>query len=163
MFISFFLFAFSIFLSSFLLFQVQPIISKYILPWFGGTTAVWTTAMLFFQTFHDAIPMHLLTKEAFEIYLQRIDPRSGIIAVHISNNYINLRPLLIQVAKHFGLSYVIITSQVTGHDLQSEWVLLTKNQSLLHAAEITKANEHTPQKQVTLWTDDYSNLFQLLK
>lgn len=43
------LLAFSIFLSAFLLFQVQPIISRWILPWFGGSTAVWTTCMLFFQ------------------------------------------------------------------------------------------------------------------
>src|SRR3989338_1351232 len=42
-------FAVTIFLSAFLLFQIQPIISKYILPWFGGSSSVWTTAMLFFQ------------------------------------------------------------------------------------------------------------------
>ncbi len=42
-------FAFAIFTSAFLLFQVQPIISKYILPCFGGAPAVWTTCMLFFQ------------------------------------------------------------------------------------------------------------------
>ena len=46
MFISF---AISIFLSAFLLFQIQPLIGKFILPWFGGAPAVWTTAMLFFQ------------------------------------------------------------------------------------------------------------------
>ena len=39
----------SIFLSAFLLFQIQPMIAKYILPWFGGSPAVWTTCMLFFQ------------------------------------------------------------------------------------------------------------------
>jgi hypothetical protein len=43
-------FAATIFVSAFLLFQVQPLVSKYILPWFGGTAAVWTTCMLFFQT-----------------------------------------------------------------------------------------------------------------
>ena len=43
------LYALTIFLSAFLLFQVQPLIGKYILPWFGGTPAVWTTCMLFFQ------------------------------------------------------------------------------------------------------------------
>ena len=42
-------YAATIFLSAFLLFQVQPLISKQILPWFGGTPAVWTTCMLFFQ------------------------------------------------------------------------------------------------------------------
>ncbi len=44
-----FLFAASIFLSAFLLFQVQPMVGKFILPWFGGTPAVWSTVMLFFQ------------------------------------------------------------------------------------------------------------------
>ncbi len=43
-------FAATIFVSAFLLFQIQPLVSKYILPWFGGTAAVWTTCMLFFQT-----------------------------------------------------------------------------------------------------------------
>src|ERR1700761_7494779 len=44
-----FLYAITIFLSAFLLFQVQPLIAKIILPWFGGTAAVWTAVMLFFQ------------------------------------------------------------------------------------------------------------------
>ena len=42
-------FAGTIFISAFLLFQVQPLISRVILPWYGGTPAVWTTCMLFFQ------------------------------------------------------------------------------------------------------------------
>jgi len=49
--LSVFPYAFAIFLSAFLLFQVEPIIARYILPWFGGTPAVWTTCMLFFQVF----------------------------------------------------------------------------------------------------------------
>ena len=43
------LYALTIFLSAFLLFQVQPLIARIILPWFGGSAAVWTTCMLFFQ------------------------------------------------------------------------------------------------------------------
>ena len=43
------LYTLTIFLSAFLLFEVQPIIAKAILPWFGGTSAVWSTCMLFFQ------------------------------------------------------------------------------------------------------------------
>jgi hypothetical protein len=45
------LYALSIFVSAFLLFQVQPMIARYILPWFGGTPAVWSTVQLFFQVF----------------------------------------------------------------------------------------------------------------
>src|SRR5712671_2760287 len=44
-----FLYAITVFLSAFLLFQIQPIIAKMILPWFGGSSAVWSTCMLFFQ------------------------------------------------------------------------------------------------------------------
>src|SRR5258706_12614850 len=47
--VSMVLYAVTIFLSAFLLFQVQPLIAKLILPWFGGSAAVWTTCMLFFQ------------------------------------------------------------------------------------------------------------------
>ncbi|MCP5004582.1 MAG: hypothetical protein GY941_11695 [Planctomycetes bacterium] len=46
-----FFYTITIFIGAFLLFQVQPVIARYILPWFGGTTAVWTTSVLFFQTF----------------------------------------------------------------------------------------------------------------
>src|SRR3954468_1606035 len=45
-----FVYAATIFVSAFLLFQIQPMVSKAILPWFGGTPAVWTTCLLFFQT-----------------------------------------------------------------------------------------------------------------
>ena len=45
------IFAAAIFLSAFLLFQVQPLIGRFLLPWFGGTPEVWTTCMLFFQVF----------------------------------------------------------------------------------------------------------------
>jgi len=50
----------TLFLSAFLLFQVQPILARYTLPWFGGTPAVWTTAMLFFQ-------MMLLARRSFDV------------------------------------------------------------------------------------------------
>jgi hypothetical protein len=58
------LFALTIFCSAFLLFQVQPMISKFILPWFGGSPAVWTTAMLFFQCVLCAgyVYAHILTR-----------------------------------------------------------------------------------------------------
>jgi hypothetical protein len=45
------IFATTIFISSFLLFQIQPLIGKRILPWFGGTAAMWSSCLLFFQIF----------------------------------------------------------------------------------------------------------------
>lgn len=59
-------FALTIFLSAFLLFQVQPLVSKLILPWFGGSPTVWTTAMLFFQTmlFGGYLYSHTIARHA---------------------------------------------------------------------------------------------------
>lgn len=70
-------FAATVFLSAFLLFQVQPLLSKAILPWFGGTPSVWTTCMLFFQTllFGGYAYAHLLAR--------RLTPRSQMF-VHIA-------------------------------------------------------------------------------
>ncbi len=58
------LFALTVFLSAFLLFQVQPLVSKLILPWFGGSPTVWTTAMLFFQSilFGGYVYAHAITR-----------------------------------------------------------------------------------------------------
>ncbi|MEM5429315.1 fused MFS/spermidine synthase [Cupriavidus oxalaticus] len=60
------LFALTVFLSAFLLFQVQPLISKWILPWFGGSPTVWTTAMLFFQSvlFGGYVYAHTITRRS---------------------------------------------------------------------------------------------------
>src|SRR3954465_1755553 len=69
-------FAATIFVSAFLLFQVQPLVSKYILPWFGGTAAVWTTCMLFFQTI-------LFCGYAYAHFSQRwLQPRMQVV-VHV--------------------------------------------------------------------------------
>ena len=62
------LYTLTIFLSAFLLFEVQPIIAKTILPWFGGTSAVWSTCMLFFQ-------IVLLLGYLYAHWLHRVAPR----------------------------------------------------------------------------------------
>src|SRR5512144_1000916 len=78
-----FLFAASIFLSAFLLFQVQPMIGKFILPWFGGTPAVWSTTLLFFQI--------LLTGGyAYAYWLMRRSDAKRQVALHVSLLLISL-------------------------------------------------------------------------
>src|SRR6201995_406620 len=66
----------TIFLSAFLLFEVQPVIAKMILPWFGGSSAVWSTCMLFFQ-------LVLLLGYAYAHWLNKLEPRKQAIA-HVS-------------------------------------------------------------------------------
>src|SRR5476651_1578489 len=70
------LYALTISLSAFLLFEVQPVIAKMILPWFGGSSAVWSTCMLFFQ-------LVLLFGYAYAHLLNKLPPRKQALA-HIS-------------------------------------------------------------------------------
>src|SRR5205814_3635543 len=71
-----FVYAVAIFAGAFLLFQVQPLIAKYILPWFGGSTGVWTTCMVFFQVL-------LLAGYAYAHVLTRFHSPRAQAAVHL--------------------------------------------------------------------------------
>jgi hypothetical protein len=112
----------------------------------------------------DSIPVHLLTQEAFAVYLQHLAP-DGIIAAHISNKHLDLAPVLEEAARSLHLSLVKIQDNGDG-DLSfgSEWVLLSPDPALLAAPAIAaRASPPDPVPHIRLWTDDYSNLFQVLK
>lgn len=113
----------------------------------------------------DAIPVHLLTKEAFAIYLSLLDTKEGILAIHISNRYLDLKPVILKAANQFNLETAVIESSDEDYQVSSAtWVLLSKNQKALSAPEIQneKVFDDIAMKDVSLWTDDYSNLFQAL-
>jgi spermidine synthase len=114
----------------------------------------------------DSIPVHLVTKEAFALYLEHLAP-NGIIAAHISNRHLDLQPVFWQLAQEFGLAMVQVDKPAgAGADsFPSQWVLLTHNPALLEipaikSRAISFGGYDSP---VRLWTDDYSNLFQILK
>ena len=113
----------------------------------------------------DAIPVHLLTKEAFTLYLTHLSSNRSIIAVHISTTYIDLRPVIEQVAKHNKMHVAYIqSSHVDDITAPTLWALLSTDKNSLNTPEINKAKQranHLP--QVRMWTDDYSNIFNLLK
>jgi len=114
----------------------------------------------------DAIPVHLLTQQAMAVYLKHLRAPDGIVAIHISNRYLDLRPVVWGLADHFDLASAYIDSSAVG-DLAwgSSWMLLAQNPKILQQPEIAKAT--TPRNvndyRSRLWTDDYSNLFQILK
>jgi len=114
----------------------------------------------------DAIPVHLLTKESIEIYLRHLKP-DGILAVHISNRYINLRPVVVELAKHFNLASVIIEGESDKEKAQamSSWALLSPDHQLLNNEIIQSAGVALPKSfsPFHLWTDDYSNLLWVLR
>lgn len=113
----------------------------------------------------DSIPVHLVTKEAFDLYLKHLAP-DGIIAAHISNRHLDLRPVFWQLAKYYGLQIVGVS--YPGDDsggYPTDWLLLTRDPALF---EIPGIKAHSTDlsgysTNLKLWTDDYSNLFQILK
>jgi hypothetical protein len=114
----------------------------------------------------DAIPVHLLTKEAFEIYLKQIKP-DGVIAVHISNRYLDLRPIVERLAEHFGMGVVSISDddEPEWWIYATTWMLVSKNRAFLDTPAIRDAaDEPDPlNRQAPLWTDDFTNLYSILK
>ena len=114
----------------------------------------------------DAIPVHLLTKEAFQIYLKQIKP-DGVIAVHISNRYLNLRPVVEKLAENFGLSVVSISddNEPDWWIYATTWMLVTKNKAYLANDRIRDAAEaaETGAKNSPLWTDDFASVYSIMK
>lgn len=113
----------------------------------------------------DAIPMHLLTREAFAIYLQHLKSPHSVIAVHISNNTLDLRPVVAGVANEFGLHVLHVTPFLPNGPLsQSEWILLSRDPASLNLPDLKNDSEPLASNiQPLLWTDDYSNLFRVLR
>ncbi len=113
----------------------------------------------------DAIPAHLLTREAIALYLRHLDPEHGILALNISNRYVELKPLLAQAADHFDLDIAIVDShgKVAPPEWSSDWVLLARRGVLGRIPEIAQAAEAAPTARTPLWTDDYSNLVGVLR
>ncbi len=115
----------------------------------------------------DAIPVHLLTREAFEIYRRHLKP-DGVIAVHVSNRHLDLRPVVLNLAEHFKMETATIESDDGDDDwwvYSSTWVLVTNNHEFLQQSEIdlAKSDDKAKRKPIRLWTDDYSALFQVVQ
>jgi spermidine synthase len=109
----------------------------------------------------DAIPVHLLTKEAFEVYQRHLNT-NAIIAVHISNHYLDLEPVVVNLARYFGYKLASIDyeeSDDTWWLYASTWVLLSRSEQIISSPSIVKTNNIT----VPLWTDDFASLFQILR
>ncbi len=111
----------------------------------------------------DAIPVHLLTREAFEIYLRHMNP-GGIIAVHISNRNLNLEPVVVGLADRFHLQTVCreTTSDEDGVQWSTTWILLTNNEEFLATPEVQDGAEEMTSRPC-YWTDDFSNLFTIVR
>ncbi len=113
----------------------------------------------------DAIPVHLLTAEAIGVYLRHLKPE-GILAVHISNRYLDLVPVVQEAARHHRL----VLRQVENDDVddegvyRSDWMLLSRSAAAFEGKGLAESAERVVgTTRIRLWTDDYSDLSRILK
>jgi hypothetical protein len=113
----------------------------------------------------DAIPVHLLTREAFKIYWQHLRP-DGVLAVHVSNLYLSLAPTVALAAQADGKQAMEINydGDDDREETASEWVLVTSRKGFFDRDEIKSvATKIQPIPGLREWTDDYSNLYKILR
>jgi spermidine synthase len=109
----------------------------------------------------DAIPVHLLTREAYQIYLRHLKP-DGVLIFHISNRYLDLEPVVTEGAKEIGWSGVTVSDEGEGEPFYtgSTWMVLSpKREFFSHPLfqDATVAPMHG-RPGFRAWTDDYSNV-----
>jgi hypothetical protein len=112
----------------------------------------------------DSIPVHLLTEQAFRVYFGHIKP-DGIIVIHISNKYLDLEPVLARVAEKLGRPALLLESEEdeSGNCFGTTFVLFANDESVLRRPALNGGEKPKIRASVPLWTDDYSNLFRILK
>ncbi|HEY6564967.1 MAG TPA: hypothetical protein VIY86_10755, partial [Pirellulaceae bacterium] len=111
----------------------------------------------------DAVPVHLLTSEAMQIYTRHLRPE-GVLCVHISNLHFDLEPVVRGLAEEAGLSARAHLSdpQADPGAMQARWMVVARDAATLDA--ILGARAHTlDQERLIHWTDDRSNLLQVLR
>ncbi len=129
----------------------------------GGSQAYDVLVLDVFSS--DSIPVHLLDVEAFDLYLRHLQP-DGVVALHISNRHLDLVPVAWTLARHFDLSFVLIEDRPVAKTASpSQWVLLSRDLAVLAlpAIQSRAAPMDGYTTDIRLWTDDYSNLFAILK
>lgn len=115
----------------------------------------------------DSVPVHLLTREAFALYEKHLKP-GGVLAINISNRYLNLAPVVTRNAHDFGMTVALVEDDASGADFYSStsWMLCTKDKSFFDAPLFKNDKNVTFPKddpKIRQWTDGYSNLFQIMK
>ena len=117
----------------------------------------------------DAIPVHLITREALQTYLRHMKP-GGIVAFHVSNRFLDLIPVVARLAKELNLGAALIADDPDDDDdssvkSRSDWVLVSRDAKALRASAIVEAGAVPAEDRPgwRTWTDDYSNLVQILK
>ena len=108
----------------------------------------------------DSIPVHLLTREAFQLYARHLKP-DGVLAVHVSNKYLDLSPPVVALARQLGREAHMIES-ARNDDTQtfaSDWVLVGVNEKARFSWIEDQETNVDVNPAFRVWTDDFSNLW----
>lgn len=114
----------------------------------------------------DAIPVHLLTREASDAYWGHLKA-DGILAIHISNRHLDLLPVVFALAEHAGKKAIVVGDpgrEVIHATNRTNWALLTGNEAFLNAPEVRDAMSYVAEETgpPRLWTDDYASIWSVL-
>ncbi|HLS28733.1 MAG TPA: fused MFS/spermidine synthase [Opitutales bacterium] len=117
----------------------------------------------------DAIPVHLLTREALQLYREKLAP-GGLLALHISNLHLDLVPLAANLAHDAGLHHlfqddtVLTENEAQEGKLPSQWILMAENETDLEPfATDFRWEKLSPDPGVRIWTDNFSSLFEVFR
>jgi hypothetical protein len=112
----------------------------------------------------DSIPVHLITVEAMDLYLRHL-AADGIIAFHLTNRFLWLPPVVAEIARDQGLHTALIRDDPDGPgQRRTDWMLVSRNPQVLEQDGIRLAAAPVPSiPGLRAWTDDFNNLFQVLK
>lgn len=156
------LFAATLSLSALLMFSLQPMFAKLVLPLYGGSAAVWNTALV---CHGEAVKRRPVTHHLTEFQLWLAD--GGIAMFHISNRYLNLAPVLANLVADAGLAgrrQHHGARNTTLYVLDSDWIAVARTPGDLAVLSDAGVWEPlVPDPREALWNDDYSNVFKALK
>ena len=112
----------------------------------------------------DSIPVHLITREAMAVYLKHVKP-GGAVVFHVTNRFLQLAPVVKSLADSLGLYTALIIDDAEETDFsKTDWVIVTRDRALVESAAIAgKASEIDAIPGLRPWTDDFNNLFRILK
>jgi spermidine synthase len=112
----------------------------------------------------DSVPIHLLTVEAFAQYFRHLKP-NGVLVVHITNRFLDLRPVVKTAAEHFQKDVRLVASENIPDKLvfASRWALISSDAAFFKDARLSSATRIDDTAGFKTWKDDYSSIFSILK
>jgi spermidine synthase len=112
----------------------------------------------------DAVPVHLLTREAYEVYMRHLR-KDGVLAINISNRYLDLEPVVAQAASDLGFTGVVVPDEGETESFYtgSTWVLMSRDPAIFEHANLKGTAKLVAKPGFRVWTDDFSNIIKILK